>query len=1398
MPNFDPTQSARNPGNRDPLHRFPGNIPREEIENELVRQEAFDRAPDLEGIAKLVVVAGGAYAAGRMIGRDNLVRMMDWVSTQGYRLEGRALRPGRNLVDKIVLGNVYGTTSITSGGAPNRITPDLALELQSLYKKYDATGHDAIRWLHGPNRTGVDYHAQYLADRFTGAGAPRGLSHLTVGDVFGNQTIRDQFDASTISVLQKARTHGIIHDTTALSASRTFGLFKDNSNRVLDTQGFSPLKLFDASHKALRQFTIPFTDWKPADLIFGAIRPMVVPARHTTIGGHQLMPDGTTRVGGALNFSMGDKIFSQAEGRNRFNLVASGVKVYDISGEGSHFYGRAVAIKQGRIANSMNRGLTNRMVPANQPVRHFWQRLQDTLGIGPEFSTNRSAWGLGLDALERRSIARGRSPGAFVANANVPRRSAMGRVELARAQSAFNQGLIPNQSRYETVDQYLDEAVPAPTNIPFFERVKATLFDNSRTGSYYSVPPGPGFPGRKVGAVHNPRTPTQGYTPVGANTVPVVGPGGIPATTVPASGVADSPGFMNSFNLFMHHGTERLNQLIGTSTGFGVRPTRGSYGWIGTLGKIYGGAHLAKMGLEYTKYADYLAGQALDFVPGMDETTPSEYAVQGYAGAMVMRQKLREELGLQQMAAYSERLMPGSMNLPGMTVIRSIGPIAAGALARGRTGAALGGLVSGLIGGTDPDMTSQDLADIYSGKKKEAVMKNRGWMMGLQPYGGNEIDYYRQNWVARYTSNFRYTDVQYGSKSEYFSYESSALTPHNLFGALKVLSPDHYAEKHYYNRPYTYSTSGERMHEGEELIAPPGRGAYQAQALGYEPNPGTYTMGVSPTSNSGMFRRGMDQVTQLGGIYKFAAQQLPFYNDLFGEGKGEEMYAAQAGSITSSSREFFDESVGGLLGMTELLRRFMSPDYGKQGINMIPNTMPNWMPGSRSIFANDQDYFTDFTTGDPYARVPMGEARLPGPGYEALAELHSKTPGVYDAYDRYKILADVAPYSEAFKNYRTIVQSWALSGALDKSTMAEFEQTEGQVRNVLDGPEYTPRIFSGIRSGTPEQLAVVNQFSAPERAIGAAWEHVTHDLIPNIGRVVPVLGTMLDRKLLGQRSAYESYLEDQVYGTDFHDWRRPWESMTAPRIMNLAASNPVTATAGGVGLGMVFGASPLGVATGIVGGASLGIFSTGRSIATGQLRGGWTPPSFDQRSSLESYFDAIEYERAQTNFDAANSMGRADLASEFRFQRGRTSVGMNYAADDIAYMSAAKFRLGSPMKKYAWQFLQAPAESRSAIMDVAPEMAQPILAGAWARQGDSRFRRSPNASPDQRAAEAIEHYGMPEASWGGWSPDVPMKAIKVRTLDSYSNHAYDMHKYNLWEADRRMTDRHHPGLQGAF
>jgi hypothetical protein len=100
-----------------------------------------------------------------------------------------------------------------------------------------------------------------------------------------------------------------------------------------------------------------------------------------------------------------------------------------------------------------------------------------------------------------------------------------------------------------------------------------------------------------------------------------------------------------------------------------------------------------------------------------------------------------------------------------------------------------------------------------------------------------------------------------------------------------------------------------------------------------------------------------------------------------------------------------------MFGYSEPLRRFIQREGFEPQANEIPNTMPSWMPGD--------DYYTNFHKGDPFIKVDQGFARLPGKGYEALhPELEGTNPEDYPDINKMAILADVAPYSREYNNYR--------------------------------------------------------------------------------------------------------------------------------------------------------------------------------------------------------------------------------------------------------------------------------------------------------------------------------------------------------------------------------------------
>ena len=145
----------------------------------------------------------------------------------------------------------------------------------------------------------------------------------------------------------------------------------------------------------------------------------------------------------------------------------------------------------------------------------------------------------------------------------------------------------------------------------------------------------------------------------------------------------------------------------------------------------------------------------------------------------------------------------------------------------------------------------------------------------------------------------------------------------------------------------------------------------------------------------------------LTGIYGYAGTMI--------FGRDESKFIADAGDINSFTRRFWDSGIGGVGGeQMEIVRRFL-PEYSRRRrVNPLMNMMAEkhpWMPEK-------------FMVGDPFSSLPMGEARLPGEGYEAINQLHPDqfASDGYGAIDRYKILADIAPNSAEYKYWKQIVK----------------------------------------------------------------------------------------------------------------------------------------------------------------------------------------------------------------------------------------------------------------------------------------------------------------------------------------------------------------------------------------
>lgn len=193
-----------------------------------------------------------------------------------------------------------------------------------------------------------------------------------------------------------------------------------------------------------------------------------------------------------------------------------------------------------------------------------------------------------------------------------------------------------------------------------------------------------------------------------------------------------------------------------------------------------------------------------------------------------------------------------------------------------------------------------------------------------------------------------------------------------------------------------------------------------------------------PTSISHRAGETYYSLTEMAGIYGFS-----FFSALGHENEPSPALA-QSTYMSSFSRRFWDTELGGFGGMvSEIYRRFIpNSKYRRKDYNPFKNQMPEWLP-------------MNFQFGDPFAQIPVGEARLPGEAYERLNKLHPDQFGEYGAIDRFKILADVAPYSDEYSFWLGIVRSMDLT---DKGK-AEVNAARKRAASVKKSQRFYPYKF---------------------------------------------------------------------------------------------------------------------------------------------------------------------------------------------------------------------------------------------------------------------------------------------------------------------------------------------------
>jgi len=827
--------------------------------------------------------------------------------------------------------------------------------------------------------------------------------------------------------------------------------------------------------------------------------------------------------------------------------------------------------------------------------------------------------------------------------------------------------------------------------------------------------------------------------------------------------------------------------------GFGLKPDKlGRTVFRSTVGLPAAGF----VAWEGSKYLDYITEETTGF-------SPIKTLVKGYAEAQIARQNTLNLMGISYATSIAKEVAGIDLDSPFSNMVRALGlPIAGAALGKrmhpgmGRHGFYVGAGLALLTANDDLAMDAGELRDIYEGRQEVAVRKSRGWMLGTDPYEGGDASYYRPHMVASILSDAAYTESQYGSKSEYWSHGSMLPTPHNLFGVGILADPYYYERKHYYDRPYPVTGGlfkefpiwGNALDATVGSIIKPKKVMHERELA--------YWMTQTPewSGESGMKgaadRLALQQirpqkvVPRIEGVQDdigHAIYDMTEYAGLKGfllttmkeKVSGSPDFSdtgarwAMADDIYSRARDYYDMQIGGLMGYTELFRRFL-PHRQKQidYVNPLANAAPSWLPGKRSEFG-DTDYI-DFHHGDPYTKLPEATKRLPGAAYEALHELHSGKPGQYDAYDRMRVLADVAPYSNAFKYYKNVVDEMADSGQLDGTWLEQYKRINARIMG-RSGPRFDDMV-AGDRNLTDVTDRPLN------------W---TKDLVDIR---IPWIGTKLMSKDVDPLRDYE---EKVVYDNDFHDWRHPISSMAMPFMRAQASRGMVSGALGGATFGALVGATGSPIA--------------GTVAAAGAIAGGvWgaagvdTPEKELRRRNLEEYFDKLRFLKLNRVEEMATRQGDMRLASRMAMLKKRTVTGLDYNQDAATFYKSAYSSLPKRDRAYLQAFTEADPRKYGEILDTVPQYMRPILTRLWEEGGNKqeqirKYAKSQDLIAVSEARDFVNSFGgVPDDNWEGWHPDIDLRDVKLKTIQ---NLGADIHNFGFWGVDERDVERTKPYIR---
>ena len=270
---------------------------------------------------------------------------------------------------------------------------------------------------------------------------------------------------------------------------------------------------------------------------------------------------------------------------------------------------------------------------------------------------------------------------------------------------------------------------------------------------------------------------------------------------------------------------------------------------------------------------------------------------------------------------------------------------------------------------------------------------------------------------------------------------------------------------------------------------------------------------------------------------------------------------------------------------------------------------------------------------------------------------------------------------------------------------------------------------------------------------------------------------------------YDFEVEDEhsftVYGCVVHNsafWNKPFQDFIQPYVHSfLGSDSPVTGAVRGAEAGFLLG-GPTGA---MIGGVTGTLWGTGHAAFQNVTGIAYIPGYRKGEREIYQYFDRLKYIKNKRLYE---------LTGEEKYRKAYegTMAGVNMYGNN---WSAIYRALPTRERDFFGYFLKAPASERDEIRRLVPDDVRRILEVKWKQQSDTLKRGNLDYDAAESLTDYFQRHHLPEESWIGWHPSIPLEDIEVKTFDRAG---YDAHDVGLGWYSTRTRMRYSPLTPGAM